>query len=81
VAARALGTNPGVLLLDEPFALLDAYTKIQMREELLVAIDLAADAPARDARHREGHLVLAGRSSETFSARRTTRVQSEFLVD
>ena len=41
--ARAFVANPQLLLLDEPFASLDALTKLVLQEELLPDVERSTD--------------------------------------
>jgi molybdate transport system ATP-binding protein len=59
VLARALGSNPAVLLLDEPFAALDAPTRLRLLEEL-VKVQRESGIPFLYVTHNAADAVRAG---------------------
>jgi len=77
--ARALAPKPPVLLLDEPFGALDAFTKVRMQEELLRARQLSQPTTLLVTHDIEEAVFLADRV--LVLAERPGRIQRAFVVD
>jgi NitT/TauT family transport system ATP-binding protein len=59
--ARAWISNPGLLLMDEPFGALDAQTRLEMQETLLAAREQASSTVLFVTHDIEESLFLADR--------------------
>ncbi|MEG2017694.1 MAG: ABC transporter ATP-binding protein [Clostridium sp.] len=77
--ARALANDPDVLLMDEPFGALDAYTRIVLQQELLSIWE----------KHKKTILFVTHSVDEAiylsdrvvFMAPKPSRIEKEFLID
>ena len=77
--ARALANDPDVLLMDEPFGALDAYTRIVLQQELLSIWE----------KHKKTILFVTHSVDEAiylsdrviFMGAKPSRIEKEFLID
>lgn len=77
--ARALANDPDVLLMDEPFGALDAYTRIVLQQELLSIWE----------KHKKTILFVTHSVDEAiylsdrviFMSPKPSRIEKEFLID
>ena len=77
--ARALVMNPQVILMDEPFAALDAQTKLEMQEEL-VEIWRRVKCTIVFVTHSVDEALVLG-SHVVVMTRRPGRIRDAFDVD
>lgn len=78
--ARALVTNPELLLLDEPFAALDAATRREMTEELLQLAQRKDIAVLLVSHHFSDVLYFAERAVAVFNGRIVQDDKPEILM-
>ena len=77
--ARTLVTNPSLLLLDEPFAALDAQTRILMQERLLATLASYSGTVFLVTHDVSEAIVLCDRV--LIFTKRPARVKAEFRID
>lgn len=77
--ARALARHPSVLLLDEPFAALDAFTKTRLQEELWLAREQVRSTTLLVTHDIEEAVFLADRI--VVLSERPGRIRAELHVD
>ena len=77
--ARALANDPDVLLMDEPFGALDAYTRIVLQQELLSIWEKHKKTIRFVTHSVDEAIYLADRV--IFMAPKPSRIEKEFLID
>jgi sulfonate transport system ATP-binding protein len=77
--SRALSRRPSVLLLDEPFAALDAFTKARLQEELVRVRERARPTTLLVTHDIEEAVYLADRI--VVLSERPGRIREQFAVD
>lgn len=77
--ARALANDPQVLLMDEPFGALDAYTRIVLQQELLDIWEKHKKTIIFVTHSVDEAIYLADRV--IFMAPKPSRIEKEFLID
>ena len=77
--ARALANDPQVLLMDEPFGALDAYTRIVLQQELLSIWENHKKTIIFVTHSVDEAIYLADRV--IFMAPKPSRIEKEFLID
>lgn len=77
--ARALANDPDVLLMDEPFGALDAYTRIVLQQELLSIWEKHKKTILFVTHSVDEAIYLADRV--VFMAPKPSRIEKEFSID
>lgn len=77
--ARALANDPDVLLMDEPFGALDAYTRIVLQQELLSIWEKHKKTILFVTHSVDEAIYLADRV--VFMAPKPSRIEKEFFID
>lgn len=78
--ARALAVDPAILLMDEPFAALDAQTRVLMQKELLRIWDAAERKTVLFVTHNVEEAVFLSDRTVVLSAK-PARVRQDIAID